>query len=72
MSVEEIEDIFVEVTVEAWSEESSFVRAEISKYRFDWTIVSDIALSAPRDQDFCADAISFFEDSDLFAEICSR
>lgn len=47
-----------------WAQEFSFVLTESFEDGVDGAVMGDVAFSAAGDEDFCADAVSFFEKQD--------
>jgi hypothetical protein len=58
---EHVNDSRIEESVTGGANEICFVFAESFQDVLDWAVVSDVAFPSARDENFCADAVGFFE-----------
>lgn|GEM_PF-6633972 len=67
---EHIDDVGVGVAEAGWADEISFVFSECFEDGIDGAVVGDVAFASAGDEDFCADAVGFFEKQDSCAIGC--
>jgi hypothetical protein len=67
---EHVNDSRIEESVAGGANEICFVLAEGFEDKLDRAVVGDVAFAPARDQDFCTDAVGFFEKEDRYALGC--